>query len=108
MPLTPTPGDQRTQQLAEVNPICLRPTAAPIDLHARRVNHKALDAARLEEAREPNRIVAEYDRRLLATHLRCWLLQLPRSADQRSRAVVIPRRGHLPLAANAGATKSKR
>src|SRR5262245_50680210 len=74
MPLTPTPGDQRTQQLAEVNPIGLRPTAAPIDLHARRVSHKALNAARLEEAREPKRIVArlvaEYDRRLLATHLR--------------------------------------
>src|SRR5215470_6652251 len=74
MSLTPTPSDQRTQQLAEVNPIGLRPTAAPIDLHARRVNHEALDATRPEEAREPKRVisrlVAEYDRWLLATHLR--------------------------------------
>src|SRR5262245_46534378 len=74
MSLTPTPGDQRTQQLAKVNPIGLRSTAAPIDLHARRVNHQAVDAARLQEAREPKsvvaRLVAEYDRRLLATQLR--------------------------------------
>src|SRR5215470_13316000 len=73
MSLTPTPSDQRTQQLAEVNPIGLRPTAAPIDLHARRVNHEALDTTGLEEAREPkgvvSRLVAEYDRWLLATHL---------------------------------------
>src|SRR5262247_2176534 len=73
MSLTRTPGDQRAQQLAEINAIGLRPTAAPIDLHARRVNHEALDATRLEEAREPkgviSRLVAEYDRWLLATHL---------------------------------------
>src|SRR5215510_8953915 len=74
MSLTPTPGDQRAQQLAKVNPIRLRSTAAPIDLHARRVNHEALDATRLQKAREPKRVVsrlvAEYDRWLLATHLR--------------------------------------
>src|SRR5499426_4545452 len=74
MSLTSTPGDQRTQQLAKVNPISLRPTAAPIDLHARRINHEAVDAPRFQEAREPKsvvaRLVAEYDRRLLATHLR--------------------------------------
>src|SRR5215470_7972536 len=74
MSLTPTPGDQRTQQLAKVNPISLRSTAAPIDLHARRVNHEAVEATRLQEAREPKsvvaRLVAEYDRRLLATQLR--------------------------------------
>src|SRR5262245_29527967 len=70
----PTPGDQRTQQLAEVNPIGLCSTAAPIDLHARRVNHQALDAMRFQEAREPKgvvaRLVAEYDRWLPATRLR--------------------------------------
>src|SRR5262249_30502943 len=74
MSLTPTPGDQRTQQLREVDPIALRPTAAPIDLHARRVDYEAVDATRLQEAREPKsvvaRLVAEYDRRLVATHLR--------------------------------------
>src|SRR5262245_64775442 len=74
MSLTRTPGDQRTQQLAKVNPISLRSTAAPIDLHARRVNHEAVDATRFQEAREPKRIVArlvaEYDRWLLATYLR--------------------------------------
>src|SRR5262249_31968130 len=74
MSLTPTPGDQCTQQLAEVNPISLRSTAAPIDLHARRVDDETVDAMRLQEAREPKsvvaRLVAEYDRRLLATHLR--------------------------------------
>jgi hypothetical protein len=74
MSLTPTPVDQCTQQLAEVNPIGLRLRAAPIDLHARRVNHEAFDATRLEEAREPkgvvSRLVAEYDRWLLATHFR--------------------------------------
>src|ERR1700730_4437481 len=74
MPFAPAPGDQRAQQLAEVNPIGLRPTATPIDLHARRVNHEALDATRLEEAREPKgvvaRLVAEDGRWLLATHLR--------------------------------------
>src|SRR5215510_742592 len=73
MSLTSTPGDQRTQQLAKVNPISLRPTAAPIDLHARRINHEAVDAPRFQEAREPKgivaRLVAEYDRWLLATHL---------------------------------------
>ena len=58
MSLTPTPGDQRAQQLAEVNPIGLRPTATPIDLHARRVNDEALDATRPEEAREPKRVVS--------------------------------------------------
>src|SRR5262249_14817153 len=71
---TPTPGDQRTQQLREVDPISLRSTAAPIDLHARRVDYEAVDATRLQEAREPKsvvpRLVAEYDRRLVATHLR--------------------------------------
>src|SRR5262245_56555339 len=74
MSLTRTPSDQCAQQLAEVNPIGLRPTATPIDLHARRVNHEALDATRLQEAREPKRVVsrlvAEYDRWFLATHLR--------------------------------------
>jgi hypothetical protein len=74
MSLTPTPGDQRAQQLAEVNPIGLRSAAAPIDLQARRVNHEAVDAMRPEEAREPKgvvaRLVAEYHRRFLATHLR--------------------------------------
>src|SRR5262245_8681590 len=74
MSLTPTPGDQRAQQLAKVDPIGFRPTATPIDLHARRVNHEAVDAARLEKAREPKgvvaRLVAEYDRWLLAAHLR--------------------------------------
>src|SRR6516225_9905023 len=74
MSLTPTPSDQCTQQLAEVNPIGLRATAAPIDLHARRVDHEALDATRLQEARQPKgvvaRLVAEYDRWLLAAHLR--------------------------------------
>src|SRR5262249_43959241 len=74
MSLTPTPGDQCTQQLAEVNPISLGSTAAPIDLHARRVDDETVDAMRLQEAREPKsvvaRLVAEYDRRLLATHLR--------------------------------------
>src|SRR6516225_8981436 len=74
MSLTPTPSDQRTQQLAEVNPIGLRSTAAPIDLHARRVDYEAVDATRLQETREPKgvvaRLVAEYDRWLLATHLR--------------------------------------
>jgi hypothetical protein len=73
MSLTPTPGGQRAQQLPEIDPIGLRPTATPIDLHARRVNHEALDATRLEEAREPKgvvaRLITEYDRRLLATHL---------------------------------------
>src|SRR5215470_7585823 len=73
MSLTPTPSDQRTQQLAEVNPIGLRPTATPIDLHARRVNDEALNAPRLEKAREPKRIVArllaENDRRLLPAYL---------------------------------------
>src|SRR5262245_12120634 len=72
--LTATPGDQRTQQLAKVNPISLRSAAAPIDLHARRVNHEAVDATRFQEAREPKsivaRLVAEYDRWLLATYLR--------------------------------------
>src|SRR5262249_48607732 len=74
MSLASTPGDQRAQQLADVYPISLRPTAAPIDLHARRVNHEALNATRFQEAREPKgivaRLVAEYDRWLLATHLR--------------------------------------
>src|SRR5215813_6101239 len=74
MSLTPTPGDQCAQQLAKVNPISLRSTAAPIDLHARRVDYEAVDATRLQEAREPKsivaRLVAECDRRLLATHLR--------------------------------------
>src|SRR5262249_51597128 len=74
MSLTPTPGGQSAQQLPEIDPVGLRAPAAAIDLHARRVNHQALDAARLEKAREPKRIVArlvaEYDRRLLATHLR--------------------------------------
>src|SRR5262249_52254945 len=74
MSLTPTPGDQCTQQLAEVNPISLRSTAAPIDLHARRVDDETVDAMPLQEACEPKsviaRLVAEYDRRLLATHLR--------------------------------------
>src|SRR5262249_18525332 len=74
MSLTSTPGDQRTQQLAKVNPISLRSTAAPIDLHARRINNEAVDAPRFQEAREPKgivaRLVAEYDRWLLATHLR--------------------------------------
>src|SRR5262245_38473417 len=74
MSLTPTPGDQRTQQLPEVNPIGLCSTAAPIDLHARRVNHQVLDAMRFQEAREPKgvvaRLVAEYDRWLPATRLR--------------------------------------
>src|SRR5215813_6880482 len=74
MSLTPTPGDQCAQQLAKVNPISLRSTAAPIDLHARRVDYKAVDATRLQEAREPKgivaRFVAEYDRRLLPAYLR--------------------------------------
>ena len=67
MSLTPTPGDQCTQQLAEVNPIGLRPTAAAIDLHARRINDEAFDAALLEEACQPEGVVscfvAEQDRR---------------------------------------------
>src|ERR1700686_5184313 len=73
MSLTPAPRDQRAQQLSEVNPIGLRTAAAPIDLHACRVNHEAVDATRLEKAREPKgviaRLVAEDDRWLLATHL---------------------------------------
>src|SRR5262245_44276613 len=74
MSLAPTPGDQRAQQLAKVNPISLRSTAAPIDLHACRVDYEAVDATRLQKAREPKsivaRLVAEYDRWLLATYLR--------------------------------------
>src|SRR5215510_11681549 len=42
--------------------------------HACRIDYEAVDATRLQEAREPKsvvaRLVAEYDRRLLATHLR--------------------------------------
>src|SRR5262245_42998689 len=74
MSLTPTPGGQRAQQLGEVNPIGLCPTATSIDLHARRVNDEALDATRFQETREPKgvvaRLIAEYNRWLLATHLR--------------------------------------
>jgi hypothetical protein len=58
MSLASTSGDPRAQQLADVYPISLRPTGASIDLHARRVNHEALDATRFEEVREPKGIVA--------------------------------------------------
>src|SRR5215472_16183476 len=73
MSLTPKPSDQRVQQLLDIDPIGLCTSATPSDLHARRVYYEAVDATRLQEAREPKsvvaRLVAEYDRRPLATHL---------------------------------------
>src|SRR5262249_45594311 len=87
MSLTPTPGDQRTEQLAKVNPISLHPTAAPIDLHACRVNHEALDATHLEEAREPKgivaRLVAEYG---LSAHAGRACRDFPRSRRRPGRS----------------------
>src|SRR5205807_1186634 len=74
MPLAPAPGDQRTQQRLDVDSIGLNSTPAPADLKTAGVDHKALDAARLKEPRQPERViayfVAERDHRQRTARLR--------------------------------------
>src|SRR5215467_323570 len=73
VPLTPAPGDQRSQQQLDVDPIGLNRTSAPVDLEAARVEHKALDAARFKKSRQPECVVADFiadrDRRNRTAHL---------------------------------------
>jgi hypothetical protein len=68
------PCNQRPQQHADIDPIRLCPTCAPVDLHAGRVDHQTFNAACLEKPCQPEGIVsslvAKHDRRRLAAHLR--------------------------------------
>jgi hypothetical protein len=54
VPLTPAPGDQRSQQHLDVDPIGLNRTPAPIDLEATWVEHKALDTRALRNRANQN------------------------------------------------------
>src|SRR3974390_1839653 len=80
MPLAPAPCDQRTQQCLDVDPIGLNATPAPADLKTAGVDHKALNAARLEAPRQPERViayfVAERDHRQRTARLRPTLPSL--------------------------------
>jgi hypothetical protein len=73
VPLAPAPGDQRSSQHLDVDSIGLNSSRAPVDLEATRVDHKALDAARLKEPSQPERVIAylvtERDRRQGTVHL---------------------------------------
>jgi hypothetical protein len=72
--LSLAPCDQRTQQCLDVDPIGLNSTPAPTDLKTAWVDHKALNAARLKEPRQPERViayfVAERDHRQRTARLR--------------------------------------
>jgi hypothetical protein len=51
------PRDQRAQQHADVDPVCLCSARPPVDLHAGGVDHQTFNAARLEKPRQPEGIV---------------------------------------------------
>jgi hypothetical protein len=62
MTLTPTPCDQHTQQLAEVNPIVLRPTATPMTcILAESTTRQSMPRALRKRALVYNRIDGEAD-----------------------------------------------
>src|SRR5215831_17454564 len=69
------PGTRRSAFVTafDVHSIGLNPTPTPVDLDAAWVDHKALDAARFKEPRQPERIIAyfiaERDHRRCAAHL---------------------------------------
>src|SRR5215471_17629814 len=55
------PGTRRSAFVTafDVHSIGLNPTPTPVDLDAAWVDHKALDATRFKEPRQPRRIIAE-------------------------------------------------
>ena len=54
--LTAAPGHQRAQQAFRVNPIGLRPAAAPVHRDRGRINHLALHPMRLQQAMHPETV----------------------------------------------------
>jgi hypothetical protein len=58
MALTAAPGDQRVQQLLDIDAVGLHPTGAPIDLQTGEIHDPTVNAPQLEEARQPEAIVA--------------------------------------------------
>jgi hypothetical protein len=58
MSLVAAPSDQWTHQFLKVDPISLHALAASLDFETARIDDEAVDAMRLEEARQPKCVIA--------------------------------------------------
>ena len=58
MTLTPAPGDQRMKDTLDIDAVRLHPPRSAIDPQAGRFHHQARDAPLLEEASQPEAVVA--------------------------------------------------
>ena len=58
MALAATPGDQRVKQFLDIDAVGLHPARPAVDLQAGRLHDQTLDAALLEEPRQPEAVIA--------------------------------------------------